>query len=154
MYLQDSSDAGSHEQPFCCEPASGGARSSGGLSRQEPSHCTACCGKWCNQLSPSNPVWCRITMSSVVICSNSIPPYTVYSSAISYTYKFSRNVIFKVLQSTDHLQNFHPWNFIGKTLTCISRRAEYLVILKNKSWKYWICDILKIYMPRKFVRIQ
>ena len=50
------------------------------------------------------------------------------------------------LWSTGHPRNFHPRNFIG-----INQRAGYLVILKNKIAKCWICDVLKIYMRRKFV---
>ena len=41
--------------------------------------------------------------------------------------------------------------FHWQTLTCMNQRAGYLVILENKIA---ICDILEIYMPRKFVCIR
>ena len=48
---------------------------------------------------------------------------------IPYT---SRDVIFEVFVVNWPSVKFYSQIFIGKTLACINRRAEYLVIPKNK----------------------
>ena len=70
------------------------------------------------------------------------------------TYKFSRNVIFEVFAVNWPSAKFSSSKFHWWTLTCMNQRAGYLVILENKIAKCLICDILEIYVPRKFVHIQ
>ena len=60
-------------------------------------------------------------MHIYTLISNKIQHHYNYHKIITinyvpYTYKFSRHVIFTVLQSTGNLQNFHPQNFIGKKI--------------------------------------
>ena len=56
-------------------------------------------------------------------CLPSEPPHTCsLLLQLPYTYKFSRDLNFKVFAVNWLLQNFHPKNFIGKIFVCINWR--------------------------------
>ena len=95
-------------------------------------------------------VYQKVHPSMSVYIKNSIPLFLIN--------KFLR-------LTTVCLQIFEGYNFRGqlairemkfhwRTLTCMNRRAGYLMILEIRSRKCWICDIHEIYMHRKFVRIR
>ena len=76
-----------------------------------------------------------------------------WAKYIPYMNKYSRDVLFKVLVVNWPSARFSSSKFHWWTVTCMNQRAGYLVILKNKIAKCLICDILKIYMPQKFVHM-